>query len=42
MYFKQLAKFTADAGAKNFCVDKKTMYKALFRKEFEYIVAVTF
>jgi hypothetical protein len=42
MYFKQLAKFTSDAGAKNFCVDKKTMYKALFRKEFEYIVVITF
>ena len=42
MYFKQLAKFTSDAGAKKFSVDKKTMYKALFRKEFEYIVVVTF
>lgn len=42
MYFKQLAKFSHDAGAKEFLVEKKTMYKPLFSKVFEYIVYVGF
>jgi len=42
MYFKQLAKFSTDAGAKNFQVDKKLMYKPLFSKSFEYIVYISF
>ena len=42
MYFKQLAKFSHDAGAKDFQVDKKLMYKPLFSKAFEYIVYISF
>ncbi len=42
MYFKQLAKFSTDAGAKDFQVDKKLMYKPLFSKSFEYIVYISF
>ena len=42
MYFKQLAKFSSDAGAKDFQVDKKLMYKPLFSKSFEYIVYISF
>ena len=42
MYFKQLAKFSSDAGAKTFQVEKKQMYKPLFSKTFEYIVYSSF
>lgn len=42
MYFKQLAKFITDAGAKNYQVEKKNMYKPLFSKSFEYIIYVNF
>lgn len=42
MYFKQLAKFSSDAGAKKFQVEKKQMYKALFSKAYEYIVYISF
>lgn len=42
MYFKQLAKFSTDAGAKKFQVEKKQMYKALFSKAYEYIVYISF
>lgn len=42
MYFKQLAKFSHDAGAKEFLVEKKLMYKPLFSKAFEYIVYISF
>lgn len=42
MYFKQLAKFITDAGAKSYQVEKKIMYKPLFSKSFEYIIYVTF
>ena len=42
MYFKQLAKFSSDAGAKDFQVEKKQMYKPLFSKAFEYIICISF
>jgi len=42
MYFKQLAKFSSDAGASKFQVEKKQMYKPLFSKTFEYIVYISF
>jgi len=42
MYFKQLAKFSIDAGARNIQVEKKLMYKSLFSKEFEYIIYISF
>ena len=42
MYFKQLAKFSSDAGGKTFQVEKKQMYKPLFSKTYEYIVYISF
>ena len=41
MYFKQLAKFSSDAGAKDFQVEKKVMYKPLFSKAYEYIICIS-
>ena len=41
MYFKQLAKFSSDAGAKDFQVEKKIMYKPLFSKSYEYIICIS-
>lgn len=42
MYFKQLAKFSYDAGATNFQVEKSLMYKGLVRKNFEHVISITF
>ena len=42
MYFKQLAKFTADLGAHSFTVEKQNMYKPAFSKTFEYVVVIKF
>lgn len=42
MYFKQLAKFTADLGATSFAVEKQNMYKPAFSKTFEYVVCIKF
>ena len=42
MYFKQLAKFTSDLGARSFAVEKQTMYKPAFSKTFEYVVCIKF
>ena len=42
MYFKQLAKFSIDAGAINFQVEKKLMYKPVFSKSFEYVIHISF
>jgi len=42
MYFKQLAKFTSDLGARGFTVEKQNMYKPAFSKTFEYVVCIKF
>jgi len=42
MYFKQLAKFCSDAGARDFYIEKQNMYKGAFSKTFEYVVCVKF
>jgi hypothetical protein len=42
MYFKQLAKFTSDLGARSFAVEKQNMYKPAFSKTFEYVVCIKF
>jgi hypothetical protein len=42
MYFKQLAKFTADAGAVGFTVHKNLMYKSLIKKNYEHVISVRF
>ena len=42
MYFKQLAKFSIDAGAMNFQVHKNLMYKSLIKKNYEHVVSIQF
>jgi len=42
MFFKQLAKFSIDAGAVNFLVHKNIMYKSLIRKNYEHVVSIQF
>jgi hypothetical protein len=40
MYFKQLAKFGLDAGARNFLVHKNLMYKSVVKKNYEHIITI--
>ena len=40
MYFKQLAKFSSDAGAQNFLVHKNLMYKSLIKKNYEHVISI--
>lgn len=42
MYFKQLAKFTADAGAVGFTVHRNLMYKSLIKKNYEHVISIRF
>lgn len=42
MFFKQLAKFSIDAGAKNFYVHKNLMYKSLIKKNYEHVITISF
>lgn len=42
MFFKQLAKFSMDAGAVNFLVHKNLMYKSLVKKNYEHVVSIQF
>jgi protein-tyrosine-phosphatase len=42
MYFKQLAKFSLDAGAENFLVHKNLMYKSLVKRNYEHVISITF
>lgn len=42
MYFKQLAKFSADAGAVGFTVHKNLMYKSLIKKNYEHVISIRF
>ena len=42
MFFKQLAKFSMDAGAVNFLVHKDLMYKSLIKKNYEHVVSIQF
>ena len=39
VYFKQLAKFAADAGFINFLVHKNLMYKSMIRKNYEHVIS---
>ncbi len=41
MFFKQLAKFSIDAGAKQFYVHKDLMYKSLIRKNYEHVISIS-
>jgi hypothetical protein len=42
MFFKQLAKFSMDAGAMNFLVHKNIMYKSALKKNYEHVVSIQF
>jgi hypothetical protein len=42
MFFKQLAKFSLDAGAKNFLVHKNIMYKNLIKRNYEHLITIEF
>jgi hypothetical protein len=42
MYFKQLAKFSMDAGAQEFLVHKNLMYKSLIKKNYEHVISIKF
>jgi len=42
MYFKQLAKFSIDAGATNFLVHKNIMYKSNIKRNYEHVVSIQF
>lgn len=42
MYFKQLAKFLYDNGAKDYTVHKEPLYKSMFSKAFQYIITAEF
>jgi len=39
VYFKQLAKFTADAGFTDFVIHKNLMYKSMIRKNYEHMIS---
>lgn len=41
MFFKQLAKFSMDAGAKNFYVHKNLMYKSVIKKNYEHVISIS-
>ena len=40
MYFKQLAKFSIDAGAESFLVHKNLMYKSPIKKTYEHVISI--
>lgn len=42
LFFKQLAKFSIDNGAKNFLVHKNMMYKSIIKKNYEHIISISF
>lgn len=42
MFFKQMAKFSIDAGAREFYVHKNLMYKSLIKKNYEHVISITF
>jgi hypothetical protein len=40
MFFKQLAKFSLDAGASSFLVHKNLMHKSIIKKNYEHIITI--
>ena len=42
MYFKHLAKFGFDAGARNFLVHQNLMHKSIIKKNYEHILTIKF
>jgi hypothetical protein len=41
VYFKQLAKFSRDAGFENFAVHRNLMFKSLLRKNYEHVIGIS-
>ena len=42
LFFKQLAKFAIDEGAKSFLVHKNIMFKSIVKKNYEHVISITF
>jgi hypothetical protein len=42
MYFKQMAKYSSDAGSKQYVIQKNLLYKGFFSRNFEHIITVNF
>lgn len=42
MFFKQLAKFSSDAGSKGFTIHKSVFYKPLINKTFEHVISINY
>lgn len=42
VFFKQMAKFSLDAGADDFKVHKNLMYKSVLKKNYEHVITVQF
>lgn len=42
MFFKQLAKFSTDAGSTGFTIHKNIMYKSLLKKNYEHVISIRF
>ena len=42
MFFKQCAKFSIDAGARQFLVHNNIMYKSMIRKNYEHVISMRF
>ena len=42
MYFKQLAKYSADLGGTNYEIQKNLLYRGFFKKNYEHIITVKF
>lgn len=42
LFFKQLAKFCLDAGAKSFQIHKNIMHKSIIKKNYEHIITIRF
>jgi len=42
MYFKQLAKYSADLGGTNYIIQKNLLYRGFFKKNYEHIITVQF
>ena len=42
MFFKQLAKFSSDAGSRGFTIHKNLFYKPLINKTFEHVISIDY
>jgi len=42
LFFKQLAKFSLDAGANSFLIHKNIMHKSIIKKNYEHIITIKF